>query len=412
MATSAQQQSGAIQGLDRHAGPFVGTLRFSSKGEDGTTTQKEVDVFVLNSQEFIDLQTYLTAAINLPESAQRFEFECSREAFERFVPKDKELYDYLKEYLPPIQQHCFGFKSMTVGPMVNLGGAIANFSEQAAEKYGELHDNLKIVGDRKKRIEDDDVQEAIQECRAILRNIQRDATKKSDECTPIVNQLAAFKAQTEKDQTGLSSAYTRFKAAVPDKNSLGETLKKYIDETRAALDGVAEETQEARAEAEEAGRRKWYWYMPVTGVVFFIIDTVKFKATAGTMKSLKARYENSRPEGEKTQAEMLQVFHKVERLKDLVDWAAEAIDKAIEALENLQAAFSSLKTDLEKLSDRIGNIEGNFSEEYINERVVGLKDLEKAKKTWENVQELAEIFQRNGMILDIDKHPESEEIFI
>jgi hypothetical protein len=72
---------------------FVATLWLTIKGKDGKNVQKEVDVFVLNSQKFTDLQTYLTAAINLPASAQKFEFECSREVFEKFVPKDKELYN-------------------------------------------------------------------------------------------------------------------------------------------------------------------------------------------------------------------------------------------------------------------------------------------------------------------------------
>jgi hypothetical protein len=69
---------------------------------------------------------------------------------------------------------------------------------------------------------------------------------------------AQFKVQTEKDQAGLSEAYKRFKAAFPVKNFLGETLRKYIDDLKAAVDAVDKEMQAARAEAEEAGRAKWY----------------------------------------------------------------------------------------------------------------------------------------------------------
>ncbi|KAI5815554.1 hypothetical protein BZA77DRAFT_344819 [Pyronema omphalodes] len=409
MATKSQEQSGAVQGLNEKAGQFIGTLRLTAKGtEGGKDVQKEVDVFVLNSQEFTDLQKYLTAAINLPASAQKFEFECSREAFEKFVPKDKELYDYLKEYLPPIQQNCFDFKSQTVGPMVNLGGAIANFSEQTAEKYGELHDHLKVIADETKRLEDKEVQHSIAKCRRILRILQNDATKKSKECEPIINQLVDFKIQTEKDQQGLSAAYNRFKAAVPDKNSLGETLRKYIDDLQAVLSAMEEEMKEARAEAEEHGRIKWYWFCGIIGAVIVIVDLVKCKGVAGTIKSLKEKYENARTEGEKKQAEMMQQFHKVERLKDLVDSAAEAIDKAIEALGKLQAAFSFIKTDLGKLSDKIGTIEGDISEELVNERLVGFEDLENAKKTWEKVFGLAKTFQTNGVILNIENHPDGQ----
>jgi outer membrane murein-binding lipoprotein Lpp len=35
-------------------------------------------------------------------------------------------------------------------------------------------------------------------------------------------------------------------------------LRKYIDDLKAAVDAVDKEMQAARAEAEEAGRAKWY----------------------------------------------------------------------------------------------------------------------------------------------------------
>lgn len=98
-----------------------------------------------------------------------------------------------------------------------------------------------------------------------------------------------------------------------------------------------------------------------------------------------------------------------------------------------------LETDFDTLRRRLGSIEGSIDEEYVEDRLVGIEDLENASETWRKVStnslrvylekkdvvgnykvhtaliwpwresqvyEVARQFQEHGMILDIKEHPD------
>jgi hypothetical protein len=96
MTTDSHDQLAAVHSLNEKAGLFLSTIQIvPENGREPGVDELEAEdlhVFVLNSQEFTDLQAYLAAAISLPESKEKFECRIPRDDFVSYV-KDEGLYD-------------------------------------------------------------------------------------------------------------------------------------------------------------------------------------------------------------------------------------------------------------------------------------------------------------------------------
>lgn len=97
MATADVLRPQAIHGFNEKAYAFVNIVKIAvdndTKDDSEDPKTKDVPVFILNSEDFIDLQLYLQASMKLPPTPEVFETVYTRKAFGQFLTKDPSLYD-------------------------------------------------------------------------------------------------------------------------------------------------------------------------------------------------------------------------------------------------------------------------------------------------------------------------------
>ena len=76
--------------LTSQASAFITVLAF--KEETPIEKPKETPIFVLNSSDFIALQLYLQAGLEVPATAELFESRYPNAAFEKYTKVDTGLY--------------------------------------------------------------------------------------------------------------------------------------------------------------------------------------------------------------------------------------------------------------------------------------------------------------------------------
>ena len=71
-----------------------------TEDEKPTGEPQKTPVFVLNSSDFISLQLYLQAGLQLPSTAALFESRYPKDAFDKYMKIDTTLYDVSSFFLP------------------------------------------------------------------------------------------------------------------------------------------------------------------------------------------------------------------------------------------------------------------------------------------------------------------------
>lgn len=91
-AISNLPKGGAIKGLSASSNVFVAKIKIpDDKSWSGAT--KEEPVFLLNNQDFIDLQLYINSALKLPGSTALFKSTYTKKSFDPYFGSDPSLYD-------------------------------------------------------------------------------------------------------------------------------------------------------------------------------------------------------------------------------------------------------------------------------------------------------------------------------
>ncbi|KAI9749667.1 MAG: hypothetical protein M4579_006788 [Chaenotheca gracillima] len=398
-AAAVQIPPPPIVGFDKNANVFIAEIKVPNLPDaPGGGQVKNVPVFVLNSTEFINLQLYIQSGLKLPRSQDLFASTFPKAAFDTYLGKDPGLYDGLKSQLPVIHEHCSDFQGRTVGPMINIGGYISNFAEDAEGYHKKLVDGITVISSPHTKKGDPQVEDARASVRNALRKLISHSESTQAECVSLGQQLSQFKTVTGTDQRIIKELSKRFTDNIPSQTEREKTLNSMLMQTQIALKAIKDQAEATHNEAIEAGRDKWYYYVPYLGACILIYDRIRQRGLLNTLNDLNKRYKDEEAKGYNEEVQLTLAFSQVNSLSGALGDVEKTIQGAIDAVGKMQLAFSELASGFKRLGDRLRDVDGDIDETGMEARV-GIEDLKGARDTWASVQVHAKTFQMYGVVL-------------
>ncbi|KAI1280253.1 hypothetical protein F5Y07DRAFT_413359 [Xylaria sp. FL0933] len=398
----------AVSGTNEKANVFI--VR-----QTQVTVQRSPSVFILNSDDFINLQKYLYAGMALPSTESLFESEFPKKNMEMFLKADMALYDRMKEVLPRINQRCTAFQIGTLEPMITLGGRIANFAKDAGNQTDKLLKYLQVLGSGSEdvKIGTPKYKSTHKLAQKALDKLIEHATDVDGKCQITLDQLAKFKVDTMTDKKDLDDIAKRLRAVVPPKEQRKSKIGELIQEARNLINAARKTLDEETEKARETGKLKWYHFIPIVGTIIFIVDMVKHNGLLKTLRQLNDNYEAEKKKGETTEALLLATSSQIDTLDDELQSVGTTIDNAIQSVDKMQKTFSELKTNFEDIKRNLDRVNTDMNSEEIDEVICAQEDLAEAIQTWNEVYMLAKVFQQTGLVMPLKDAPkEITEAFL
>lgn len=374
-----------------------------TEDEKPTGEPQKTPVFVLNSSDFISLQLYLQAGLQLPSTAALFESRYPKDAFDKYMKIDTTLYDGLKEQLVMTHGHCERFQGAVVGPMITTGGLVANFGNDADRLVTDILKGIDTITDPKVTSKDPAFDDAKTEIRSACRKVTHRADNLGKDCDKLVKELTSFRTQTESDKGTLEKLNERMTEAMPTKEEQDQEMRSLLKQAEDLYLATHAEIEKTHNEAIEAGEDHLYYYIPIVGTCILIYNLYKQGKLMEKIQDIKKTYLEVREKGKEDLAKVTQAFCTINHLTGDVDRILSTIDGAIKSVEKMSVAFSDISTAFSSIRDNITDVEGDIDETSLKERLVAKKDLERAGKLWAEVSVLAKVFQMHGGLLSFDK---------
>ncbi|KAK7416608.1 hypothetical protein QQX98_005079 [Neonectria punicea] len=362
--------------------------------------------FILNSDDFVNLQKYVRACTALPSTEALFEAEFSRENLKKFFAEDDTLYEYMKQVLPRMHKRANDFQVDTIEPMITLGGRIGNFAKDSGNYIGTIVSSLMVMGEPGMVKGNLKFDAAKRRADTMLDRLTDHAKKVEVECGEMFKKLTKFKVDTETaDLKDIIEIERRLKKIIPNDEAKKSKVQRLIDDAKLlvtqAKDMLDAEVQKAR----EAGKIKWYHYIPVVGTIILIIDIVKHKGLINSLRELNDRFELAKKKGENAIETITAASHQLDSLTNDIKGVTDTIDNAIKSVGKMQATFGNLQTMFMDIKQKLGYITSDVNDEFISDYVVPLEDLKDAAETWKRVYALSRIFQSTGLVQDAKDAP-------
>ncbi|KAI0186881.1 hypothetical protein EV127DRAFT_410831 [Xylaria flabelliformis] len=387
----------AVTGTNEKANVFI--------LQETQVTVQTPPVFILNSDDFINLQKYVFAGMALPSTATLFESEFPEKNMETFMKSDMDLYKKMREVLPRINNRCTNFQIETLEPMITLGGRIANFAKDAGKLTDKLLGYLQALGSEEVKMGTPKYKSNHTLAQRALDKLITHAVEVDGKCQETLNQLDKFKVDTMNDKKDLDDIAKRLKAVIPSKEHRKSKIGELIQEARNLVNAAKKTLDEETEKARQKGKLKWYHFIPVIGTIILIVDTIKHQGLLKTLRQLNDNYEAEKKKGAATEAMLLATSSQVDHLADELESVESTIQSAMTAVEKMQKTFSNLKTSFEEIKRNLNAVNTDMNSEEIEQRICAQEDLADAIETWNEVYTLAKVFQQTGLVLDAKTAP-------
>ncbi|RSL59401.1 hypothetical protein CEP54_007315 [Fusarium duplospermum] len=353
------------------------------------------NTFILNSEDFVNLQRYVRACTALPSTEALFEAEFSRENLKKFFDEDDTLYDYMKQVLPRMHKRANDFQVDTIEPMILLGGRIGNFAKDSGQYLQTIVASLTVMGEPGMVKGNLKYDAAKRRADQMLDRLADHATKVEGECGQMFDKLT--KDITEIDR--------RLKKILPDDEAKKSKVQKLIDDAKLLVQGAEDMLKAEVEKAREIGRLKWY-----LGAIILIVDLVKHKGLMNSLRELNERYELAKKKGANAVESITAASHQLDSLLAGIKGVRDTIDNAIKSVDRMQKTFGELKTMFVNIKTKLEYINSDINDEFINDYIVPLGDLQDAVETWKRVHALAKVFQSTGLVGNAKDAPGYEEL--
>lgn len=173
--------------------------------------------FILNSDDFINLQKYVRACTALSSTEELFEAEFSRENLKKFFDQDDKLYDvshglhrpcpkltdtnsailqFMKQVLPRMFKRASEFQINTIEPMIVLGGQIGTFAKDSGRYIETIVASLETMGSPGMVKGCDKYNAAKSRADQLLDRLSAHAKKVENECDVMFKKLTKVKEIT------------------------------------------------------------------------------------------------------------------------------------------------------------------------------------------------------------------------
>ncbi|RMJ16007.1 hypothetical protein CDV36_004312 [Fusarium kuroshium] len=409
-STETLMAQGKVEGNDDAAKIFL--LGNDPNADVGELDPKDpANTFILNSEDFVNLQRYVRACTALPSTEDLFEAEFSRENLKKFFAEDDTLYDYMKQVLPRMHKRASEFQVDTIEPMITLGGRIGNFAKDSGQYLQTIVASLNVMGEPGMVKGNLKYDAAKRRADTMLDRLANHAKEVEGQCGQMFTKLSQFKVDTENvDLKDITEIDRRLKNILPDYEAKKSKVQKLIDDAKLLVQ-EAEQMLNAEVEkARELGQLKWYHYIPVVGAVILIVNLVKHKGLMNSLRELNERFELAKKKGENAIESITAASHQLDSLLAGIKGVRDTIENAIKSVEKMQKTFGNLQTMFLDIKKKLDYINSDINDEFINDYVVPLGDLEDAAETWRRVYALSKVFQSTGLVVDAKDAPEFEEL--
>ncbi|KAF5578848.1 hypothetical protein FPCIR_11391 [Fusarium pseudocircinatum] len=342
------------------------------------------NTFILNSEDFVNLQKYVRACTALPSTEELFEAEYSKENLKQFFDEDDTLYDFMKIVLPRMHQRANEFQINTIEPMITLGGRIGNFAKDSGKYIETIVTSLMIMGEPgmvKGSLKFDAAKRKVD---TLLDRLTTHAKEVEDKCGEMFAQLTKFKTDTEnQDLKDIIEIDRRLKKIIPDEEAKKSKVQKIIDKAKFAVEGAKKVLEAEMEKAREAGRVKWYQF--------------------------NEQYLLAQAKGENAIESITAASHQLDSLTDDIKGVKDTINNALLAVGKMQKTFGNLQTMFQDIKKKLDNVTSDVNDEFALDYELPMDDLKDAAQTWKRVHILSQIFQSTGLVLDGKDAPEQAD---
>ncbi|RSL98147.1 hypothetical protein BHE90_008701 [Fusarium euwallaceae] len=388
-----------VEGTDNAAKIFL--LGNDPNAEPGKLNPKDpANTFILNSEDFVNLQRYVRACTALPSTEALFEAEFSRENLKKFFSQDDTPYDYMKKVLPRMHKRANDFQVDTIEPMLVLGGRIANFAKDSGQYLQTIVASLTVMG----------------EPGMVKGNLKYDAAKRRADT--MLDRLANHAMEVEGhcvdtenvDLKDIREIDRRLKKILPDDEAKKSRVQKLIDEARLLVQAAEDMLKAEVGKARERGELKWYHYIPVVGAIILMVNLDKHRGLINRLGELNEMYQLAKKKGANAIESITAASHQLDSLLAGIKGVRDTIDNAIKSVGRMQKTFGELKTMFLNIKAKLEYINSDINDEFISDYIVPLGDLKDAAETWKRVYALAKVFQSTGLVGDAKNAPGYEEL--
>ncbi|RBR26040.1 uncharacterized protein FIESC28_01068 [Fusarium coffeatum] len=368
------------------------------------------NTFILNSEDFVNLQKYVRACTVLPSSEQLFEAEYSKENLKKFFDSDDTLYDYMKIVLPRMHKRANEFQIDTIEPMITLGGRIGNFAKDSGKYIETIVASLMIMGEPGMVRGSLKFDAAKRKVDTLLDRLTVHAKEVEDKCGEMFDKLSKYKTDTEnEDLKDILEIDRRLKKIIPDEEAKKSKVQKLIDEAKYLVDGARLMLEAEAEKAREAGRLKWYHYIPVVGTILLIVDIIKHRGLVNSLNELNEKYQLERKKGENAIESITAASHQLDSLTSEIKGVTDTINNALQAVGKMQKTFGALQTMFQDIKKKLTNVNSDVNDEMAFDYDLPMDDLKDSAETWKRVHILSQVFQSTGLVVDAKDAPGQAE---
>lgn len=341
--------------------------------------------FILSKTEWIAIQTYVTDALALPITDAEF-----RKSLGEGAPKDLSDFGQLITAYKDINTHCTTWQDVTFKKTVDLASKIYEYgSTKAPVFYPPILKEAEIL------IADPENERAKAALKAILDNLQKQATDYAAEAKAVEHEIKTFSDQTEGDRVTLVGPrgdeglvkYYNDKYGSTSKEV--EDLKKDIDAQRIILKSANDEYDHDVIVA--ATTPTYGWFFPVGTIAAAVVAGIYGDKAVKALERARAAQDKINTLTDKLAADA-NLMVAIQSALIGTSTIVQALAAALPVVQKIQGVWGGIAADLAHIVDLI--------EKDIRQvpPIIMSLGVDEAVRAWYNVAKAANQYRVNAYV--------------
>lgn len=335
--------------------------------------------FFMSREEFIAVQTYCEAGMQLPITRDEVHTKLGVA-----VEDEAEFDDMISAYVK-VHDHCLEFSTHTFPDTVALAGDLVDYGRNKAPVfYGAL---LKVIQAWQDGTLPPD--KAAKKVDAILVNLKADAQARADKAQAVYDKVQDFATQTEADKGFLEPIKARYKAKYEGEGGLIATFNAQIENDVKQI-GIWNE--EYKKDVTIAATSATYaWIFPVGTIAAGVIAGVYGKKATEALDNVHD-YQNKLATAKEDLRKAILLMADLKLADGSLDGLLTKLNAALPVIEKMKGIWLALHADIAKVLTIIQN--------DIQNAPVEIKDLgvDEAIGEWSTIASEADDYRVNAFI--------------
>ena len=352
-------------------------------------TEKEFDIgprdlstsenrFLLNTSEWIAIQSYTSNALNLPTN-----LDVLRSRLPAEPPGGMNQFSDLVDAYSNLNRHCKDWNDNTLQDSVNCASNIVHYNTKVPIYYGAL---TKILPKLEQEPPDE---EAIKQFKAILANLTADAKANGDHAERVYNGMKAFAENTEADGKIISALHGKYQKLFgdqsPDISRISAELKEDIEE-------LGKWNKKYEHDVIVAATTPTYcWVWPLGTIASAIVAGIYGKKATDALKRVKEYKAKAKLLSDQLEASA-SMMADLEKINIDLNEISDNLNTALPIIQKMQGIWNSIESDLLRIQEII--------DKDIDQVPAIIKSLgiDEAIDAWDKVSVEADSYRVNAFI--------------